>query len=66
MTGDALEPITAEDAIDWYLEHRHDELRTATRRAHRSALGIFCEWTDDADIENLNELSGRDLVAFKT
>jgi len=66
MPRENLEPISPRDALDWYLEHRHDELRSATQRAHRSGLGIFCEWTDDADIDNLNNLGGRDLVAFKT
>jgi integrase len=65
MTGSALEPVTPGEAIEWYLEHRRDELRTSTRRTHRSGLGIFEEWTDEVELTNLNELSGRDLVAFK-
>jgi site-specific recombinase XerD len=66
MSDEGLEPLSPEDAIDWYLEHRRDELRTATRRTHRSALNIFQDWTDDTGLSNLNDLSGRDLVAFKT
>ncbi|AXG07824.1 hypothetical protein DU500_16085 [Haloplanus rubicundus] len=66
MVGRELEPITPEDAIDWYLEHRRDELRTATRRTHRSALNIFHDWTEEAGIADLNDLRGRGLVAFKT
>jgi len=66
MSGDDLEPITPEDAIDWYLEDRHDEVRASTRRAHRSALGIFQDWTEETDRNNLNDFGGRDLVAFKT
>ena len=66
MERSNLEPITPEDAIEWYLEHRHDEVRAATRRAHRSALGIFGDWTDETGRDNLNNFGGRDLVAFKT
>lgn len=66
MSGDDLDPISPEDAIDWYLEHRRDEVRAATRRAHRSALGIFQDWTDETGRDNLNDFGGRDLVAFKT
>lgn len=66
MNDDNLEPIPPEDAIEWYLEDRRDEVRVATRRAHRSALGIFQDWTDETDRDNLNEFGGRDLVAFKT
>ncbi|MEF8894340.1 tyrosine-type recombinase/integrase [Halodesulfurarchaeum sp.] len=66
MTETDLEPISPEEAVDWYLEHRHDELREATRRTHRSSLGIFLDWTDEREMSNLNNLAGRDLMAFKT
>lgn len=62
----SLEPISPEDAVDWYLDHRRRELRVATRRKHRSALGTFVDWTNCNDIDNLNEVSGRQLLAFKT
>lgn len=66
MNGDNLEPITPEDAIEWYLEDRRDEVRAATHRAYSSGLGIFQDWADDTGRENLNDFGGRDLVAFKT
>jgi integrase len=66
MRDSGLEPIAPEAAVEWYLDHRQDELREATRRTHRSSLGIFVEWTEQAEIEDLNELGGRDLVEFKT
>jgi site-specific recombinase XerD len=66
MERSNLEHITPEDAIEWYLEHRHDEVRAATLRARRSALGIFGEWTDETGRDNLNDFGGRDPVAFKT
>jgi integrase len=66
MSDENLEPIEPQAAVDWYLQYRHDELREATRRAHRSSLGIFVDWAEEEEIGNLNELSGRDLVAFKT
>ena len=66
MPKDTLEPISPQTALDWYLEHRHDELRPATRRTHRSGLSIFCDWTDEVELTNLNDLSGRDLIRFRT
>lgn len=66
MAGRELEPLAPQNALDWYLEHRQDGLRTTTRRKHESALGIFVDWTNDASIENMNDLSGRDLMRFKT
>lgn len=65
MAGSELEPITPVDAIDWDLEHRRDELRTATRRTHRSALNIFHGWTEKADLADLDDLGGRDLRGFR-
>lgn len=66
MSLSDLEPIEPAQAIDWYLDHRQQELQKATRRSHRSGLGIFQRWAESQGISNLNELSGRDLVAFKT
>ena len=61
-----LEPLAPEDALDWYLEHRRDDLRTATRRKQSSALGIFTDWTDEAGIDDMNDVAGRQLMEFKT
>ncbi|WP_280535459.1 site-specific integrase [Halopenitus sp. POP-27] len=66
MARRELKPLTPQDALEWYLEHRVDDLRTATRRKHASALGTFVDWTDDADIDNMNDVSGRTLMKFKT
>jgi integrase len=66
MSQDSLEPLAPQDALDWYLEHRRDDLQTATRRKHRSALGTFVDWTDEADINDMNDISGRQLMHFKT
>ncbi len=61
----SLEPLSPAEARRLYLEHRQDDTRVATRRKHASALGIFVDWTDQAGIENLNDLGGRDLLRFK-
>ncbi|MFC7059190.1 tyrosine-type recombinase/integrase [Halovenus salina] len=66
MTKDDLEPLSPEDALDWYLEHRRDDLRTATRRKHRSALGTFVDWTGSVGIDDMNDVGGRQLMEFKT
>lgn len=66
MVGRQLEPLAPQDALDWYLQHRQDDLRSATRRKYSSALSIFVDWTEETGIDNLNEISGRDLMRFKT
>jgi integrase len=66
MTQDDLEPLAPQEALDWYLEHRRESLRTATRRKHTSALGTFVDWTDEAGIDDMNDVGGRQLMQFKT
>jgi integrase len=66
MPQDDLEPLAPQDALDWYLEHRRDSLRTATRRKHQSALGTFVDWTADVGIDDMNDVGGRQLMEFKT
>jgi len=66
MTGTDLETLAPQAALDWYVEHRQEELRTATRRKHQSALGTFVEWTDRVGLDDMTDLTGRRLVEFKT
>lgn len=66
MSGHGLAPIAPAEAVAWYLEHRRDDTRLATRRKQASALGIFVEWTDEVGIENMNDIRGRELMRFKT
>ena len=56
MAETELEPLAPKEALDWYLEHRRDDLRTATRRKHRSALSTFVGWTEEATIVNMNDI----------
>lgn len=66
MTQTDLEPLAPLDALDWYLQHQRDSLRTATRRKHQSALGTFVEWTNEVGIDDMNDIGGRQLMEFKT
>jgi site-specific recombinase XerD len=66
MTGEDLEPIAPAEAVEWYLEHRKESVRMSTRDKHRYALTAFVEWAEESEITNLNSLSGRQLMAFKT
>lgn len=60
------DPLTTRDAVDWYLYDRRAELRPETLRSIRSGLEIFLDWTDEANVETMNELTGRHLLEFKT
>lgn len=48
-----------------YLDERSHELADATIQSHRYRLKQFVQWCDQEDIENLNNLSGRDVHGFR-
>lgn len=65
-----LEPITPHQALEMYLQEIDGELSPNTIYARESQLGFFTRWCDGADtdtprVENLNNLTGRDLTRFK-
>lgn len=60
-----LEPLAPAEGVAMYLDDRRDELSKATRRSHRYRLEAFVDWCDLEGIENLNDLSGRDLHNYK-
>ena len=60
-----LEPIDPETAVQMYLDSREREVSKMTLDSHRSRLQFFTSWCADNDIENLNNLTGRDLHAYR-
>lgn len=60
-----LEPIQPNRAVELYLEDKARECQQATVRSHRSRLGFFVDWCDEQGIENLNDLSARDVHEFR-
>ena len=57
-----LEPIAPDEAVRLYLRDRRNELVNATIDSHRYKLDKSVEWCEAEDVENLNSLSGRDLL----
>jgi len=67
MSDENLEPISASEAKEMYLEQRKQEVSESTIQAHHYRLKHFVKWCEDvAHIENLNSIGGRDLQRFKT
>ena len=64
MTND-LEPLDPATGREMYLDERSHELADATIQSHRYRLKQFVQWCDQEDIENLNDLSGRDVHRFR-
>lgn len=62
-----LEPITPEEAKQMYLEARKHEVSQSTLDGYHYRLKHFIRWCNGAgNIDNMNDLSGRDLQQFRT
>jgi len=61
----SLEPIDAETALELYLADKGNELSEASLKGHKYRLGHFVRWCDEEGIENLNDLSGRQLHRYR-
>ena len=61
----SLEPLSPEDGLEMYMEARRDELADGTLKSQRYRIRAFVQWCEEAEIENLNALSGRDLYEYR-
>jgi len=61
-----LQPISPSEARDLYLESLRDEAAAWTLQSQESHLRAFIEWCqEEAQIENINNISGRDIFQFR-
>ena len=60
-----LEALDPARAVGMYLDARKDDTTAKTRQGQKPRLKAFVQWCTENDIENLNELSGRDLYEFR-
>ena len=60
-----LRELSPSDAIEMYLADRRGELRAASLESHHYRLTPFAQWCDRQGIDDLRDVSGRDLHAFK-
>ncbi|GAA0665464.1 tyrosine-type recombinase/integrase [Natronoarchaeum mannanilyticum] len=63
--SDELQPLAPEAAVDLYLDSRRDEVTSETLTSHKYRLKMFVEWCEENSITNINDLSGRDLHAYR-
>lgn len=64
--SDGLEPTTPAEAVEWYFTERDPELAEKTKQNQRYRLDKFIEFCSEYNIDNLNNLIGRDLHRFRT
>ncbi|SFR85863.1 Phage integrase, N-terminal SAM-like domain [Halomicrobium zhouii] len=60
-----LDPISPVDAVEMFLDAMRDEHAESTRKGERHRLRAFTQFCDEEGIENLNELTGRDLYKYR-
>lgn len=63
--GDDLEPLSPSDGLEMYIQHREPELSEKTIQNQRYRLESFVEFCQTEGIDDLNDLSGRDLHRFR-
>ena len=62
---DELEPLTPREGVELYKQDRVDEVSAATLQSHEYRLERFINWCEREDIDNLNDVTGRDIQRFK-
>jgi site-specific recombinase XerD len=60
-----LEPTTPQEAVTEYLNDISAELAATTIANHEYRLKQFLDWTNEAGINNMNNITGRKLQEFK-
>ncbi len=60
-----LEPLDPETAVELYLDHKSMNCADSTIRNHRYRMNHFLDWCDETQLQNLNELSGRELQSYR-
>jgi integrase len=60
-----LEPIDPREALRMYTQSIENDKSQATIYSHKSRLGHFIRWCDEEHIDNLNDVTGRDLHRYR-
>jgi site-specific recombinase XerD len=61
----ALEPIDPETGLELFLADRENQYAEATVEAHQYRLSHFLRWCEIEEIDNLNEITGRQLHEYR-
>lgn len=62
---DELEPLDPEMGAELFLEHKATDCTDSTVQNHRYRMKHFLEWSKKEGIDNLNDLSGRDIQRYR-
>jgi site-specific recombinase XerD len=62
---DELDPLEPDRAQELCLKQKEMNASKKTVQSHKYRLNAFVRWCDENDIDNLNELTGRDLQEYR-
>lgn len=62
---DDLEPIDPRTARELFIDHKEGGVANSTLQNYRYHLKPFVEWCDQEEVDNLNELNGRDVQQYR-
>ena len=62
---DDFEPIEPGTAQELFLDHKATDCTDSTVRNHRYRLNPFVRWCGEEEVDNRNELTGRDLQRYR-
>lgn len=63
--SDDLEPIEPATAQELYLDHKASQCSETTVQSHEYRTNYFVAWCADQGIDNMNDISGRDLHKYR-
>lgn len=64
-TKDTLEPIEPSSARELFLKHKSTDCSKNTIQSYTYRMEHFVRWCDENGINNMNDLSGRDLQEYR-
>jgi len=62
--NDELIPLTPNEGVERFLAHRKSGVAKSTYRNNRTTLEHFLAWCAERNIDNLNDLTGRDIADY--
>ncbi|MCU4799720.1 site-specific integrase [Halobacteria archaeon HArc-gm2] len=62
--SDDLQSLPPEEGIERFIRHREPSVRESTIRNAKTRLRFFNDWCQERGIDDLNDLTGRDLADF--
>ena len=62
--SDDLQPLSPDEGVRRFLRHHRPGVRESSYRNAKHRLSVFLEWCDERDVDNLNDLDGRQLSDF--